>query len=203
MLALSTALAAPPVGVGAWPEGFRAAFTEHQQSKGRSGAALEPVCEERLPGVQLCLTVTEGTTRRPVTLADMAAWEEQPAAAFARARQQIEATWPEAVAPQAIDGVAGEFYLRASGDGLDAAAALFPELLAERVGGDVVLAIPARGSVLFWRPGRPDLDAMVAVGVRRSSEAAAQPVSDRVFRWDGARWTVWGRAEAPPASTGP
>ena len=203
MLALSHALAAPPLGVGAWPEGFRAAFTEHQQSKGRSGSALEPVCEERLPGVQLCLTVTEGATRRPVTVADLAVWGEQPSDAFARARQQVAASWAEGVAPQAVDGVAGEFYLRAVGDGLDAAGVLLPELLAERVGGAVVVSIPARGSVLFWRPGRPDLDAVLAVGARRSAEAAAQPVSDRVFRWDGARWTVWGRAEAPPASTGP
>lgn len=203
MLALTHALAAPPLGVGAWPEGFRAAFAEHQAANGRTGPALEPVCEERLPGVQVCLTVTERDTRRPVTLADLTLWGEQPAGAFARASAQVAATWADAAIPQQVEGVSGAFYLRAVGDGLDAAGVLLPQVLTERVGGEVVVSIPARGSLLFWRPGRPELDRVLAVGARRSAEAAAQPVSDRVFHWDGARWVVWGRAEALPAPAGP
>lgn len=184
------------MGVGAWPDGFHAAFVAHQKERGRAGFSLEPVCREAATGLQLCLTLTEGETRRPVTLADLQAWDETPTAAFDRATERARAGLAQGLERQSTEGVPGAWFLRSRGDGLDAAALLVPDLLAAHAGGPVVVAVPARGSVLFWTPGVEALDQVMAVGVRRTAEAADQPVSDRLYRWTGERWVEWGRAEA-------
>ena len=190
------------MGVGAWPDGFHAAFVDHQKAQGRAGFSLEPVCEQAAPQVQLCLVVTDGGRRRPVTLADLQAWGETPAETRARAVARARAAFASSVTPVDVAGV-GAYRVRSAGDGLDAAGLLLGPTLAAEVGAPLRVAIPARGSLLYWKGDDGDLDRVVAVGVARIHEQAGQPVSDQVLEWTDGGWVVWGRAQAPRAPAAP
>lgn len=113
--------------------------------------------------------------------------------ALAMAGEHLETAWASAPAGTfTVDGVSGRYFVRAVGDGFDAAALLRPELLAELAGASPVVAVPEDGTVLWWVPGDPDFDKMVAVGVRRMVEASDSPVSSRIYRHTGTEWSTWG-----------
>lgn len=113
--------------------------------------------------------------------------------AIAMAGEHLETAWSSAPARTfTVDGVAGRYFVRAAGDGFDAAALLRPELLTELAGASPVVAVPEVGTVVWWVPGDPDFDKMVAVGVRRMVEASDSPVSSRIYRHTGTEWSIWG-----------
>lgn len=201
-LVVATAWGAPPapdLRFGVWPGGFLSAFVTHQTAAGETGLALEPLCREAAPDLQLCVTVHQGDEARPVHLQDLETWGLTPKAARAQALASARAVFATKVVRNELEGL-GPWFLRNEADGFDGAALLLPELLEETVGGGVVLGIPAEGAALFWAHGQADRDRAIAIGVRRAAEAAEQPVSDHLYRWDGKKWVVWARAEKAPPS---
>lgn len=189
---------APRLRLGVWPGSFYQTFVAHQRAAGRTGLALEPLCREEAPGLQVCVTVLEGDAVRPVSLRDVERWGTSAEAVRRQAVSEAKAGFAAQVVRSELEGL-GPWWMRSQADGWDGAALLLPDALEAMVGGPVVLAVPAQGSALFWAHGNPDLDRAVAVGVRRAAEAAQRPVSDTVYRWTGKEWVVWARAEkAPP-----
>lgn len=199
VLGAAAAAPLPDLRLAVWPGAFYEGFVAHQQAAGRSGLALEPLCREEAPGLQLCVTVHTEDTVRPVHLQDVEAWGLTAGGARARAIAQAKAKFADKVTKTHIEGL-GDWWMRSEADGWDGVALLIPDVLEAMTGGPVVLAVPAQGSALFWSHGQPALDRAVAVGVRRAAEAADRPVSDHIYRWTGKEWVVWARAEkaSPP-----
>lgn len=169
---------------------------------GLVGLAAEPACRSVGDGLALCLVIREGAGGRRLSLADLAGWGLTLFEAERAARASAELAWEAHPAEvSSVEGMKGRYWLRMEGDGADGAAPLLPERLATAAGGSPVVAFPQHGVVLFWLPGDADFDRVMAVGVKRMAEAAAEPVSGRVYRWSGGRWEVWGEAR-PPAGGG-
>ena len=154
---------------------------------GVTGEAADQVCD--LLAEQLSLCYVKGTTGNLdyVTAADLSDWALDRAALKAAAQKSAAAP-AVAVAPKrrgfsatrptesGIEGMAGKWWLSAEADGLDAAGLLFPDRLTEIAGAVPVVAVPAQGALLFWVPGDPELDKVMAVAARRIYDSADQRV---------------------------
>ena len=180
-------------------------------SAGRAGPAAVALCERAADGLQVCLRVKDGERWRLVTEEDAARWGEAPAAVRARAIRAASSAWTaRPPAPAAVDGMPGRYFLRQGDDAAEALALLEPKLLEDAAGtADLVVALPERGTLLFWTPGAADFDKVVAVGARRIAESVADPLSAWIYRHEGGKWLVWAevrgevepRVDAPPAPT--
>lgn len=189
----AVALAATEVRPVAEPVDVVSAFRAEAAALGRKGDAAELACRDLAEQLMLCFVA--GDERRYVTRAELVAWGEDLAAVEARAKVAALAGFnADRPAMMAVDGLSGRYWLSAEGDGLDAAALLYPERLAAIVGGEPVVAVPAAGVLLMWVPGDKDLDKVMAVGVRQMHDASEHPVSSRIYRWNGQKWVVWGQA---------
>jgi hypothetical protein len=198
VFAVLSAQAAVRVDPGAEPSDVEAQYREFAASKGRSGDRAELVCRPFAEGVDLCFTHLNGGTRLYYTKADgkdAAALEASGRGDATAALAGLEAT--------AVEGFTRKYWLRALGDGRDHVPALFPEALQEKVGKDVVIAVPARGVFVAWEPGDADFDKVVAVGVRRMFETLPDPVSPLIYAWNGTSWSTWGQAKAVREPTTP
>jgi hypothetical protein len=212
LLLTFVALGAPPgsllplVERDTLPVAFAEAARGHGAEDGATVAACRPFAEELV----VCLTVPEGKVRRLVTVADLEIWgvpqSEALRLAVARMAAGLGPTRPEVVS---IPDDSRTYLLSAEGDGLDQAALFSPEVLAARFPGQAfVVGIPARGVLIAIPLGDPELEQMVAVGVRRLWEDATDPITPRMYAWDGQVWQVWGEARpageptVPPAPTG-
>ena len=148
------------------------------------------VCETLSEALSLC-TTCDGQPLREAALVERgierAALDAEVAAAAAAALTQERPIRTE------ITGMPGaNYWVSQAGDGLDAAGLLHPELLRDLAGTTPVVGIPEPGTFVMWIPGDPDIDKVVAVGVRRIYEVAQQPTSDRIYRWHNGAWQVWG-----------
>lgn len=193
---VSAAVALPATfGVSAEPGDVRLSFGEHAAAAGLEGDAAVVVCDDLSERLALCYTWVEAGVRRYVTRAELAAWgldrEALRARAVAGAAGRVGASRP---APVAVEG-GGQYRLSAEGDGWDVAALLQPEALRAQLGGQPVVAVPQRNTLLAWRSGDAELDTIMAVGVKRMHEAAEAPVSPLLYAWDGDSWEVWGEAK--------
>lgn len=185
--------AAPEVRPVAQPTAVVERWRAEAREQGRKGDAAELACRDLAEQVLLCFV--QAADLQPVTRADLKVWGEDLAAVEARARDAaLAGLGPDRPAPQAVEGMTGRYWLSAEADGLDAAALLYPERLAAIVGAEPVVAVPQVGVLLMWAPGDADFDKVMAVGVRRMYEAAQQPISRRIYRWNGQGWVVWGEA---------
>lgn len=199
MLALLAATAFAGVDPGLEPADVAAQYRAFATKKGRSGGATELVCRPFAEATVLCFSHLEGKKRVYATVdggKDAAALEAEGRGTEEAALACFE--------PVTGEGLGRSYFLCARGDGRDHVPVLFPQALAAKVGGDVVVAAPARGVLVAWAPGDLDFDKAVAVGVRRMFESLPDPVSPLVYRWDGARWVTWGEAKlaTPPAAAG-
>lgn len=191
--------AAPSEPPALWPMAAPAdivgRFRETAALAKAKGAAAELACRLVAESLSLCFVKGDGSELDYVTQADLGAWGLDLAAvealARANARAGIEAGRP---ARTPVEGMSGVYWLSAEADGRDAAGLLFPDLLAGIAGSPVVVGVPAQGALLFWVPGDRELDQVMAVGVRRIHDSSAQPVSSKIYRWDGDHWVVWGEA---------
>lgn len=180
----------------------RARFQAAMRDAGKTGAATEQECD--LLAEQLSICYVKGTTGDLdyVTAADLAAWAMSPEALRdAAQRSALQGFSANRPAASAVEGVAGTWWLSAEADGLDAAGLLHPDRLAQIAGKTPVVAVPAQGALLFWVPGDPELDKVMAVAARRIYDGADQRVSPLVYQWAGDHWEVWG--EATPAERDP
>lgn len=183
------------------------------RAAGAAGDAAIPACSRVAPGLLLCVQSEQAPTEVAMR-AELTAAGTTVEAVVAGVRAGVEAAWVARPAgTYTVEGVAGRYFVRAEGDGFDAAALLRPELLARLAGAPPVVAVPEDGTLLWWVPGDADFDKMVAVGARRMAEASSAAVSPRVYRHDGERWAVWaevrgsvevsGATEAPPFGASP
>lgn len=200
-LLLSTAaLSAPRVAAdpGLEPEGVEAAYRAYAEARGRPEAARELVCRPFAERTTLCFTHLQAGARPYYTRADGQPVDTLEAAARARAADTIKRL--ERVT---VDGFAAAYWVSAVGDGRDHAALLSPDALRKRLGGDVVVAAPARGVLVAWVPGDLVFDKIVAVGIRRMYDTLPNPVSPLVYRWTGEAWGTWGEAREVSSAGGP
>lgn len=182
------------LGISAEPGDVRLSFGEHAAAAGLEGPAALIVCDDLSERLALCFTWVEEGVRRYVTRAELASWGIDRAGLRARAQAAAAAhVGPKRPAPVAVEG-GGEYRLSAEGDGWDVSALLHPEALQRALGGQPVVAVPQRNTLLAWRSGEAELDTIMAVGVKRMHEAADTPVSPLLYTWDGDSWEVWGEA---------
>ncbi len=198
LLAVLAALAAARVDPGLAPDGVESGYREWARSEGRGGDAAELVCRPFAEKVSLCFTRATEAGRAWLTRADGRTAEQLEAASRGTANDALAG-----LEPVAVEGFATPYWMRAEGDGRDHAAVLHPEALRAKLGGDFVVAAPARGVLVAWRHGDVVFDKIVAVGVRRMYETLPDPVSPLVYRWDGAKWVTWGEARAVVGEGGP
>ncbi len=183
---LASALAAPPGTVLVSPEAADVPDLFLQQHP-----ELGPLrCEALVVDVVLlCFKLQTGASRRYVTEADLLSWDTTPEQLRTAARASLtENPW---VANEVPD--TGRYFVA---QGPNAAAVLLhPEWLAH-VGPEPLVALPARGVVVAWKPGDEELDKVVAVGARRMFEELDHPVTAVIIQKtaeDG--WTRWGEAK--------
>jgi hypothetical protein len=159
-------------------------------------AAADLACEPLWPGeARVCVRFESGGARRVATRADLERWQVEPEALRAAMAEASAAHLQRAVLVP-IPGMEPASWLRLTDpDGWAAAGVLRPDLLAERLGGlPVRVAVPAAGVLVAWRTADPDVDRVMAIGVREIHDQQGGPVSDHVWQWDGRAWTPFGRA---------
>ncbi len=147
------------------------------------------LCTEISEGLSLCTACGS----RPVRVTEPAEWGLDLAAI----EQAVSAAAASALTSRPVRAeiadMPGHVYWASQvGDGYDAAGLLHPGILAEIAGTTPVIGVPAVGTFLMWIPGDPELDKVMAVGIRRIFESAPYPVSDKVYRWHNSAWRVWG-----------
>lgn len=187
------------LGLVAEPEGVVAAYAEAATKRGRVGAAARPDCRPAFDGLLFCLTLVTPDGWRYATVSDVKAWKMTSEQAHRQAAERLRAmSVKDRLKAQTVQGVPGAYFAARLDDGQDAAPLLVPERLAAHLGGPPVVAIPAQGALVAWVPDNPELDTVVAVGVRRMYEASDHAISPRIYRWGKDGWMVWGEAKKPP-----
>lgn len=200
-LLLALLLAATPrrPDPGLEPDDVAVQYRAWAAAQGVSGPAAELVCRPFATRAALCFSRPKGKGRTWWTQADGKDADALLAAGKGTAPEALDRL--EAVP---VEGFTQVYWMAARGDGRDHTPVLFPEELRAKVGGDVVVGVPARGVLVAWRPGQDlGFDKAVAVGVRRMYDTLPDAVSPLLYRWDGKAWTVWGQAvPAEPAQPG-
>jgi len=196
------------VSMAAVPDGIRPVATDlaaplryrrHLEATGEPPSDL--ACDILLPGaLMLCFRVWEDGALSWVDASDLARWQETTASlrahVVARSAEQVNE------APLVgVRGLAARYVQHASGEGWAVAGLLAPEALAARAGGRPVrAALPGQDVLVAWAAGTPELDKVMAVGVRELFDKRPRPLTPRVFQWDGGAWLPFG--EAVPAEVG-
>ncbi len=165
------------------------------EDAGKKGGDAQILCELLAEQLSVCLVKGASGELDYVTQTDAASWGLDAPALQARAKEAAVAGFGQGRPAEAsIEGMSGRYWVSAEADGLDAAGLLYPERLAAIAGGEPVVAVPVQGALLFWLPGDPELDKVMAVAVRRMYDAGPQRVSPLVYHWKEGRWAVWGSA---------
>jgi len=204
-----------PLALGAVPTSVRPvlapddAQAQHDAWEESHGHTPQPLACEEVWNKQarVCFTVVDDHTRRWVTEADLASWGVVLDAVVAAVIERARAPLSDRPRPTRIDDMQGTYWVSAEGDGWDAALLLKPEWIAARLGGaPVLVAAPAEGTVLAWRPGDAKLDKVMAVGAKRMYDSQPGSVTPMVYQWDGEHWKAFGQAvpsEPEPAPSPP
>jgi hypothetical protein len=176
------------------------AYQKAAAAKGRSGDATKLDCRPAFDDLLFCLTKLEGDRWRYSTVADLQAWGLSSAQAHTQAAAYLrKLPLDSRLKKQTVQGVAGAYFSGRADDGRDVAPLLTPDALQTFLGGSVVVALPAQGAVIAWVAGRPELDKVMAVGVRKIYDQASHPITPRIYRWGKEGWEVWGEAVKPEA----
>lgn len=101
------------------------------------------------------------------------------------------------------NSVDGAYWATGALDGFDAAGWLFPRKLEEIAGGPVLVAQPSRGMFCFWLKSDSSVHKNMAVGIKEAYQSSKDPVSSKVYHWDGRKWLVWGEAVATDTDSSP
>lgn len=198
LLFVLAALAGARVDPSLAPAGIEADFRAWANASGRTGSDAELVCRPFAERVSLCFMRAEGDARVYVTRVDGRTAEQLEADGRGAATDAVKA-----LEPVKVDGFPQPYWVRAAGDGRDHTPFLHPDALRTKLGGEPVVAAPARGVLVAWVPGDLVFDKIVAVGVRRMYETLPDPVSPLIYRWDGEKWVTWGEARAVAGEVGP
>lgn len=185
----------PPVLPWAAPWEVQAAYDAHRARTGREPRPLAcgPLWKD---AVRLCLQREEaGRLTRLHTGELSGSWsmarDRLASGAAAWVRGEVERV--------EVEGMEADYRRVRDVRGRAVLAVLAPEVLAEDVGLPLAMAIPSTGVVLAWKGGNPELDKVMAVGVKELHDQAKDRVSAEVWAWDGERWFPF--AEATPTAT--
>lgn len=151
----------------------------------------------------LCFRVWEKDRRRWVTEADLKAWSTTTADLGAAVAGSAAKVLTERVEKVPVDGSEATYLRLRDGDGWAASGVLAPHVLAKRLGVPYLAAIPAEGVFVAWKHGTPELDHIMAVGVREMHDEQDGGVSPYIYAWDGAKWTPFGEAKPSVATPEP
>ncbi|MEO0606429.1 MAG: hypothetical protein AAF211_33690 [Myxococcota bacterium] len=200
LLTLTPALATPPVGhlrpVAATPS-LIARFVRHQTELGRPEAF--PVCRPLpVPELKLCFRVWEGDRRRWVTELDRLRWGVTAEILQSRIESNCVESVKRAVV-RTVQGGTSRYLALTDGDGWAVMGLLCPKALAARLrtlspATSFKAALPTEHVLLAWSDGNPELDRILAVGVREIHQTEPDPLTPQVLSFDGERWHPYGRA---------
>lgn len=166
-------------------------YGEYARGQGLEGPDARLSCKLLADPLTLCLKVEEEGKRRYVSQGDLQRWELTDVRARELAAGAVEDNpWQQVP----IDG--GGHYHQVKADPNRASAALLhPEWLST-LGPNPVVAVPARGVVVGWSAGDPELDKIMAVAVRRMYDELPEPLSPVALSWTDKGWRTWGQAKA-------
>ena len=88
----------------------------------------------------------------------------------------------------------GHYWATGVMDGFDAAGWLHPKRLEAIAGGPILAAQPKRGLFCFWLKSNGELHKNMAVGIQEVYSSSQEPISSKVYFWNGDKWMVWGEA---------
>ena len=187
------------LGLALFPAEAPEAFAAQAARSGAHPTARVAACTPFGEDLARCLTVQDGGQRRIAHAGDLAArglsrGEAEQRLAAARLAEALDA-----LRPSAHPEVAGPFFARAEGDGLDGLLTVDPAALIARVGAPLRVAFPTRNTVLAWAGGDAARDHILAAAARAAWEQDALFASPRVYTWTGEEWAVWG--EVKPSGT--
>ncbi len=200
LLLVSLCAAEVPSGVLPIVEqpGVQISWSEQARESGAEGLAAALACRSFAEGLALCFSApaAEGEGRRMVTLADLEAWQvELPAVEAAAIAAVAAGMSDERPGVVQVEGDSRTYLLSAEGDGLDIAGLFDPAALKARLGGaELAVGIPAHGVLIAFPLGDRELETIVAVGIRRLWESVEDPITPKVYTWNGESWVVWGEA---------
>jgi hypothetical protein len=210
LLIAQLALATAPAGVRPVVAPSSAADDWHAWLAKQGRPTSDLACEVEWPGyASVCFRVYEPAdgpkrVRRWVTTADLTRWKltidglrTDVAAAAAKEVALLAQVKPVVDLPAT--------YLEiVDGEGWAAAGLLAPDALAARLGGPpIAVAVPAETVLLAWKPGDDKIDLAMAVGVHELFTGQADPVTEVIHAWDGAKWSAYAVATPHVAAPGP
>lgn len=153
------------------------------------------------PEARLCFRVVRGNRREWVTAQHLKRWgvsfEELKATVIKRSK----AFASRQLKPVQIGGMEQHYFVATNENGWASAVLLHPSVLGAVSLQNVFAAVPAHGMVLVWEGGHPEVDKILAVGVRELYESKSGGVTPIVYRWSGSEWIAFGEAKknaAPP-----
>ncbi|MEZ4323174.1 MAG: hypothetical protein R3F61_37265 [Myxococcota bacterium] len=181
------ALAAIPEGVrpAAAPADAPAQYEKAFPRK--PGLACAPLLPEH---ALLCFRVWEGQKRRWVTVADLTAWQTDLDALVSHVTKGAQKVLENEPTAQKVVDMDAVYHDLRDGDGWAVA-----PLVAGSREKLVRVAIPSTGVFLTWEAGSPELDRVMAVGVREIYEASEDAVTPMVHVWRDGRFVPFVQAK--------
>jgi hypothetical protein len=195
---ICAAAAAESWGLVPEPADVADQYRVHATEQGKVGASTELVCSPWFDGVSTCLTLIDQNRWRYATRADLSRTGLSESLARTEARGSLKQA-TKGFETQIIPGMDGKYWARNENDGREGLLLIAPAALRSVTQAPVVVAVPVQGAMIAWVAGHPARDEILSIGVTRMNEESNHPVSDRIYRFDGERWRVWGQAVKPKA----
>ena len=160
------------------------------------------VCEDFWTDqARLCFRLVNGKRREWVTSTHLETWGVDFASLKSTVINRAKSHVTQQLKSVPIGGMEQTYFAATNVDGWASAVLLLPEQL-RRVGTqNVLVAVPAHGVVLAWEGGHPEVDKVLAVGVREIYESRAGSVSAMIYRWTGTEWAPFGEAKSTAPRT--
>lgn len=183
------------------PSGLRPRI-EPAASLGALSSNPAPACRPFAQGLLLCFELVEQRGVRKVTQADLLQWQSSLESLESKVLPEFIKTWrPQELLEVQVEGDSRTYWMANTADGTEQAALFAPDSLSRLLGGPVAVGLPCRGVLLAFKLGDPELEKIVAVGVRRAWESLPEPISPTLYVWYDQAWRP--RSEAVPEPTAP
>jgi len=161
------------------------------------------VCEPLWPDAALlCYRNRVGDEVQWVTDTDLIRWKETPESLKAEMVRRSAPFATSQLHTTSVSNMSAQYTFASNADGWGAAVLLHPDAVVAQSGGLLTLfAAPSYGVVLVWKGGNPELDKVMAVGVKEIYEQRSGSVSAVIHRWTGDEWRPYGEAVPRPESS--
>ena len=197
-LASSNAMVPANVRPSIVPWNIHTQYADASSERGRPIQKL--ACEPLWDGqAHLCFRLIHGKKREWVTVEHLRNWNVSydglKSSVFDQGREHIK----QQLKPVEVEGVNKRYWVATNDSGWASAVLFSPDVFYGTMQSSSVLAaVPAHGIVLMWPAGDPELDKIVAVGVREIYSTRAGAVSPVIYRWTGAAWVPFVEAVVRP-----